>query len=312
MKIGMLIFTANDRWDFSKRSYESIRDIALKAEADGFDSIWLADHLMYRNPGQPTSGIWECWTILSALAEATRRVEIGSLVICNSFRNPAILAKMATAADEVSGGRLILGVGAGWNEPEYQAFGLPFDHRVDRFEEALQILKPLLRTGHVDFVGRYYQARDCEDAPRGPRTEGPPLLIGSEGPRMLKLTAEYADIWNTGYLGKPETITEPLKKIRAACEEVGRDPSTLGVTALIALWFPDLQAQKPTFADDPLTGNVHELADAMRGYAELGVQHLMFQLEPYNAETRRRLTDAMQIFRTANKSFDIDRPALTD
>src|SRR5690349_22697743 len=184
-----MVFIANERFTYSKRPYESIRAITQQAETDGFDSIWLADHLFYRTPGEPTRGIWECWTMLAALAEATQRVEIGTLVLCNSFRHPAILAKMATAVDEVSGGRLILGVGAGWNEPEYQAFGLPFDHRVDRFEEALQILGPLLRDGHVDFAGRYYQARNCEIVPRGPRPEGPPLMVGSEGgPRMLKLT----------------------------------------------------------------------------------------------------------------------------
>lgn len=298
MKVGLLIFTANDRWDYGKRSYDSIREIALKAEADGFDSIWLADHLLYRSPGRPTRGIWECWTILAALAEATKRVEIGTLVVCNTFRNPAILAKIATAADEVSGGRLVLGVGAGWNEPEHKAFGLPFDHRVDRFEEALQILKPLLRTGRVDFSGKYYRAEDCEDAPRGPRAEGPPLLIGGEGPRMLRLTARYADIWNTGYLGMPETLMQPLAKIRAACDEVGRDPSTLAVSVLIGLWFPDLQVEQPSFLDTPLTGGIAELAAAMRGYAELGVQHLMFQLEPYNGETRGRLTDALHLYRS--------------
>src|SRR5207244_12084002 len=118
------------------------------------------------------------WTRPAALAEATHRVEIGTLVTCNSFRNPAILAKMATTVDEISHGRLILGVGAGWNEPEYQAFGLPHDHRVDRFEEALQIIKPLLRDGQVDFKGRYYQAPDCEIVSRGRRSDGPPLMVG--------------------------------------------------------------------------------------------------------------------------------------
>ena len=298
VKIGLMVFLANERENNNKRPYDSIRAVAQQAEADGFDSIWLADHLLYRNPGEPTRGIWECWTMLAALAEATQRVEIGTLVVCISSRNPAILAKMATTADEVSHGRLILGVGAGWNEPEYQAFGLPFDHRVDRFEEALQILKPLLHEGHVDFAGQYYRARNCDIVPPGPRSEGPPLMVGSEGgPRMLKLTAQYADLWNTGYMGKPETMTERLAKVEAACREIGRDPATLGITALIGLWFPDLQAKKPKFFDNPLTGTVQEIAAAMRGYAELGVQHIMFQCEPYTTEARQRLTEALQLYR---------------
>jgi probable F420-dependent oxidoreductase len=297
VKIGLMVFLANDRENNGKQSYDAIRAVAQDAETNGFDSIWLADHLLYRKPGEPTRGIWECWTMLAALAEATQRVEIGTLVLCNSFRNPAILAKMATTADEVSHGRLILGIGAGWNEPEYQAFGLPFDHRVDRFEEALQILKPLLREGHVDFAGQYYQARNCDDVPRGPRSKGPPLMVGAEGPRMLKLAARYADLWNTGYMGKPETMAEPFRKIEAACREVGRDPATLGITALIGLWFPDLQPKKPTFFDDPLTGTAQEIAAAMRGYAELRVQQIMFQCEPYVPQALQRLTEALQLYR---------------
>ena len=301
MKIGLMVFLANDRESYGKRPYDTIRAVVQQAEKDGFDSVWLADHLLYRNPGEPTRGIWECWTMLAALAEATRRVEIGTLVLCNSFRNPAILAKMATAADEVSHGRLILGVGAGWNEPEYRAFGLPFDHRVDRFEEALQILVPLLRDGYADFAGRYYQARNCENVPRGPRPAGPPLLVGTQGPRMLKLTARYADLWNAGYMGAPETMAEPLARMEAACREVGRDPATIGVSAFIGLWFPDLQAKKPSFFGHPLTGTTQEIAAAMRGYAEIGVQHIMFQCEPYTPEALRRLTEALRRYRAMEK-----------
>ena len=294
-----MVFLANERENNTTRSYDSIRAVAQQAEADGFDSIWLPDHFFYRNPNEPTRGIWECWTMLSALAEATKRVEIGTLVTCNSFRHPAILAKMATTVDEISQRRLILGVGAGWNEPEYHAFGLPFDHRVARFEEALQILKPLLREGHVDFTGQYYQARNCEIVPRGPRSEGPPLMVGSEGgPRMLKLTAQYADLWNTGYMGKPETLADRRAKLEAACHKVRRDPATLGITALIGLWFPDLQANKPKFFDNPLTGTAQEIAATMRGYRELGVQHIMFQCEPYSPEARQRLTEALQLYRS--------------
>jgi probable F420-dependent oxidoreductase len=301
VKIGLMVFLANDRTTLAKRSYESIRSVALQAEADGFDSLWLADHLLYRPPGQPTRGIWECWTILAALAEATERVELGTLVVAMPFRNPVILAKMATALDEVSGGRLILGVGTGWNEPEFRAAGLPFDHRVARFEEALQVLKPLLREGRVDFEGRYHQAGDAEDLPRGPRAAGPPLLIGAEGPRMLRLTAQYADQWNIGYLGGPETLAGPSARIEAACAEVGRDPGTLGITVLIGLWFPDLQPTRPTFLEEPLTGSPEDLAAAMRGYEALGVEHLMFQCEPYVPEAIERLTAALRLFRETDR-----------
>ena len=297
MKVGLLVFTANDRYDNSVRSYDSIRSIARQAEADGFDSIWLADHLMYKTADGTIRGMWETWTIISALAEATERVEIGTLVTCNTFRNPAILAKMATTADEVSKGRIVLGIGAGWNEPEYQAFGLPFDHRVDRLEEALQIIGPLLREGKVDFEGRFYKAKNCVISPRGPRPHGPPVMVGGEGPRLLRLAAKYGDLWNTGYMGKPETMADKLAKIKAACGEVGRDPTTLGITALIGLWFPEVLPTKPGFLETPLFGSAEELAEAMRGYEALGVQHIQFQLEPYTPETRRRLAEALAIYR---------------
>jgi probable F420-dependent oxidoreductase len=297
VQIGLMVFLANTLADNAKRSYDSIRAVVQQAEADGFDSVWLPDHFMYRDPGAPTRGVWECWTVLAALAEATQRVQVGPLVLCNSFRNPAILAKMATTLDEVSNGRLILGVGAGWNEPEYRAFGLPFDHRVDRFEEALRLIGPLLREGHIDFEGKYYQARDCDDTPRGPRPGGPPLMVGGEGPRMLELTARHADLWNTGYMGGPETMGPRLARIEAACREVGRDPATLGVTALIGMWFPDLQPNKPGFFEDPLTGTPQEIAAAMRGYEDLGVQHIMFQCAPYTPESIQRLTAALHLYR---------------
>ena len=152
----------------------------------GFDSLWLGEHLLYRWRGagraRPVGGLDDA----RRLAAATSRVEFGPLVACTGFHNPALLAKQAATVDEISGGRLILGLGAGWNETEFRAFGFPFDHRVDRFEEAFTIIRTLLREGAIDFDGRYYQARDCELLPRGPRPGGPPLLIGSNGPRMLR------------------------------------------------------------------------------------------------------------------------------
>ena len=120
--------------------------------------------------------------------------------------------------DEVSGGRFILGVGAGWNKPEYEAFGMPYDHLASRFEEALQVIAPLVRTGRGDFTGQYYQTRDCEITPRSPRPSGPPILVGCGGPRMLRITARYADMWNIGYFGDPQGYEQVLTEMKAACK----------------------------------------------------------------------------------------------
>ena len=129
------------------------------------------------------------------------------------------------------------------------------------------------------------------------------MMVGCErkSPRMLKLTAKYADLWNTGYMGSPETMAMGIQKIKAACKEVGRDPATIGLTALVGLWFPDLQEKRPTFFDNPLTGTAVEIVDAVRGYAELGVEHIMFQCEPYTIEARRRLTEAVHLYRKVDE-----------
>jgi alkanesulfonate monooxygenase SsuD/methylene tetrahydromethanopterin reductase-like flavin-dependent oxidoreductase (luciferase family) len=239
MKVGVAIRLAEDlgSGDVANGmapSYTEIRATAIRAEEAGFDSIWVADHLLYRRQGQPTMGIWEAWTMLAALAEVTHRVELGTITLCASFRNPAVLAKMAVTLDEVSGGRLILGIGAGWNESEYRAFGLPFDRRVDRFEEALRVIVPLLREGRVTFDGRYFSVQDCELAPRGPRSEGPPLLIGASGPRMLHLAARHADLWNEAeYLVCPEPFAARRAAFEAAQAEVGGRAMNVGLSVTL-------------------------------------------------------------------------------
>lgn len=297
MKFGFVILIVESRETGKAPHYTEVRDMAQQAEEAGFDSIWLYDHLLYRSEGTPTRGIWECWTFLSALAEATEKVELGTLVLCNSFRNPAILAKMAITLDEVSNGRFIMGLGAGWNKPEYDAFGIPFDHRVDRFEEAVKIIHPLIKEGQTDFNGKYYRASNCEIAPFGPRKPGPPLQFGSFRPRMMKLTAQYADIWNTGYLGEPDMLRERLESLEKACVEVGRDFNSLEKTVMIALAYPDL-ADPPAFMENTyLTGPTETLVQAFKEYEELGVSHLMFHCSPYNTESMGRLVKAIQTFR---------------
>src|SRR5687767_9647806 len=202
--------------------------MARQAEAAGFDAIWLYDHLIYRYPERPTSGLWECWTLLTALAEATDRVEIGALVLCGPFRNPAVLAKMADTLDEVSGGRLILGLGAGWHQPEYDAFGFPYEDRFGRFVEAFTIIRTLLRERMIDFAGKHFTLMDCEIRPFGPRSQGPPLMIGSHGAQMLAKTLPHVDAWNGWYAWTGNTA-EGYRLLRAeidaACVAAGRPPA---------------------------------------------------------------------------------------
>jgi probable F420-dependent oxidoreductase len=272
-----------------------VRAFARQAEAAGFDSIWLFDHLLYRFPPKPTRGTWEAWTTLPALAEATSHVEIGTLVVCTPIRNPAVLAKMAITADEVSGGRLILGLGAGWHKPEFDAFGIPFDHRVDRFEEALHIIAPLLREGRASFEGTYYSARDCEILPRGPRPAGPPILIAAFGPRMLRLTARYADCWNTAWLGEVVPLADRRAELEAACADVGRNPATLAVTVGVRIDYTDTPPASPC-----LTGTPEQIAAGLRGHAQMGVAHVICSLNPNNGESLARFAQALAAYRRAD------------
>ena len=226
MKIGLMLPLGEDDVLGRPVGWEQLRDMAIAADGGGLDSVWGADHLIFRSQGE-SHGIHECWTILTAVAAVTSRVEIGPLVLALPFRNPALVAKMAAALDEVSGGRLILGLGCGWHEPEFDAFDFPFDHRVGRFEEALEVLVPLLRTGRVAFEGRWHRA-DAELVPPGPRPNGPPILIAGKRPRMNRLVARHADAWNAAWYGRAEEATELEERVtalREACEAEGRDPA---------------------------------------------------------------------------------------
>lgn len=298
MKIGVVLPISMNPQTGTISPYSEIRALAQSAEASGFDSVWIFDHLIYRWPDRPTSGPWECWTLMSALAEATQRVGIGSIVLCTAFRNPAVLAKMAITLDEISNGRLILGLGAGWHQPEFDAFGLPFDHKAGRFEEAIKIIVPLVKEGRVDFQGEYYSAPECEMHP-APRAGGVRVLIASKGPRMLRLTAEHADSWNSAWFGNPTDLLPRRADLEAACTEVGRDPQTLEVTAGVQVAYPDLgDVSMPV--EDPkkvLTGTAEEVAAGLREYETLGVGHVIINLAPNNAAAQARLAEALMVYR---------------
>ena len=221
--------------------WPELLDMIRAIEDLGFDSIWLGEHLLYRWEDRPPRGPWEAWTLMAGIAAVTSRVEFGPLVACTNFHNPALLAKQAATIDEISSGRFVLGLGAGWNETEFRAFGFPYDHRVDRFEEAFTIIRTLLREGAIDFDGRFYQARDCELLPRGPRAGGPPLLIGSNGPRMLRLTMPHADAWNSWFAdigNRPEGVARLRDVVDDACRDVGRDPAEVERTVAVLVRLP--------------------------------------------------------------------------
>jgi probable F420-dependent oxidoreductase len=259
--------------------FRAVRDLALAAENAGLDSFWVADHLIARMPDEGEVGQWEAFTFLSALAAVTSRLQLGPLVAATSFRNPALTAKMADSLDEISNGRFIMGLGAGWHEPEYQAFGYPFDHLASRFEEALQIIVPLLREGKVDFRGEYASATDAVLRPRGPSPKGPPILIGARRPRMLRLVARYADAWNTAWHTRPEAVAERWSEMRQICEEEGRDPATLELTAGAIL---RLEPNGEPTEGKPyqITGTNEDIAERLRGFAAVGVRHLTIVIEP--------------------------------
>ena len=296
MKIGLILPLAEDERGAAP-SWAELRARAEQAEAIGLDSVWVYDHVLHRFEGHPTVGFWEAWTMLTALAASTSRVELGTTVLCAGFRNPALLAKMADTLDEVCAGRLILGLGAGWHEPEFDAFGMPFDHRVARFEEALRIIRPLLRDRAVDFAGEYHRAVDCEIWPRGPRDCGVPILVAAFGPRMMRLAARHADQWTTDWLGPVAKVREDVARVRAACEAEGRDPDTLVITGGATVAYPDL-GDLPSWMSAPdsfLTGDAEGLAKQLVAYRELGVGHILTNLYPFTEAAVARYGEAVAV-----------------
>ena len=267
--------------------WPELLDMTRAIEAVGFDSVWVGEHLLYRWPDRPARGPWEAWTALAAIAAVTSRIELGPLVACTNFHNPALLAKQAATLDEISGGRFILGLGAGWNETEFRAFGFPFDHRIDRFEEAFTIIRTLLRDGAIDFDGRWYQARDCELLPRGPRPAGPPLMIGSIGPRMLRATMAHADSWNCWFKdtdNRPAGVPAVLALVDDACRDVGRDPAEVERTVAVLVRLRGgtgrLQGDASQAQIPPVEGEPETIAETLRGFAAEGIGHVQLVLDP--------------------------------
>jgi alkanesulfonate monooxygenase SsuD/methylene tetrahydromethanopterin reductase-like flavin-dependent oxidoreductase (luciferase family) len=299
VKIGIILPLGENSDTQQCPSYGEIKGWAKQAEAGGFDSIWVYDHLIYRFPEKPTQGVLEAFTVWSGLAEATERVELGCLVLCTAFRNPAVTAKMAVTLDEISNGRIILGLGAGWHEPEFDAFGISFEKKVDRFEEAVKIIAPLVRGETVDFVGEHYAAPNCVMRPAPARKI--PVLIASKGPRMLKLTAEHADQWNTAWFGSYAGSEERRTEMQNALAAARRDPESLEVTVGVQVNFPDLEdiGEAAQNKDKWISGTDEDIAAALSEYAANGVGHIIINLNPMTTEAIDRLAGVVSRMRVS-------------
>lgn len=277
------------------------RAIARTAEAVGFDSLWVGDHLLYRFADGSTRGPREVWTTLAALAEVTERVLLGPLVAATAFHAPPMLAKLAATVDDVSGGRLVLGLGAGWNETEFRAFGFPFDQRVARFEEAFTIIRTLLREGAIDFDGRYYQARDCELRPRPYRAGGPSLLLGSNGPRMLAIGAPHIDAWNSWYAdygNRPDGLGELRARVDEACRAAGRDPAAVERTVAVLVRMPGGTGRVQGDAREgppPLEGPPEVIAEGLRAFAAAGIGHVQLVVDPITESSVEALGRVLEL-----------------
>ena len=257
--------------------------------AVGFDTLWFDDHFSF--PEGDDGGIrgqWEAWTLMAAIAAEVPDVLLGPMVACTAYRNPGVIAKMTEMIDEISGGRFILGLGAGWQKDEYDQFGIRFEPRVSQFAEALHIIQGLLRDGAVDYQGEFYQANHAQNLPSGPRPLGAPILIGSSAPRMLKLLVRYAEAWNTGG-GAIEVVKAKVERLEAACAEAGRDPQTVYRTIGHSIELND--------GDYP--NGIEAEVEKIVAYRDLGFQHVMIRIKPSTVETIEFVAPLLETVRKA-------------
>ncbi len=277
--------------------WPEIAAIARAAEDVGFDSLWLGDHLLYRDDGQPERGPWDVWTTLAGLAVVTERVTIGPLVACTAFRAPGLLARTAAAVDELSGGRLVFGLGAGWNEAEFRAFGIPFDRRVSRFGEAFEIVRRLLAGERVTYEGRFHRVQKAVLLPTPARR--PPLVIGSNGARMLALALPHVDGWNTwygSYGNTSEGFAALNATIDAAATQAGRDPQTVSRSACVFVVLDRDAPGRPIENEaPPVEGPPERIAAHLRELADAGAREAILVVSPITEPSVRDLGEVLAL-----------------
>jgi alkanesulfonate monooxygenase SsuD/methylene tetrahydromethanopterin reductase-like flavin-dependent oxidoreductase (luciferase family) len=271
--------------------WPEVAAIGRAAEQSGFESIWAGDHLLYRGGGRPERGPWDAWTQLAALAAMTSRVRLGPLVAATAFHAPGVIARMAASIDEVSGGRFTLGLGAGWNEPDFRAFGFPFDRTVSRFEESFEIVRRLLSGEHVTFEGEFQTVADAVVLP--PPRRRVPIMLGSNGARMLGIALPHVDAWNTWFTSYGNTV-EGFANLRgdidAACVRAGRDPAEIAHSACVLVRVGDGSSERPH--DVPPVA-LKDLSAHLRLLAEAGADEAILVLDPIDERSTRQVANAI-------------------
>ena len=267
-------------WPQPTQSFDTMKSLAEHVEKTGWDGLWLADHFMPN--AEDTTAPWpEAWTTLSALAAVIPRIRIGTLVSGNTYRHPAILAKMAATVDHISGGRVVLGLGSGWQENEHEKYGIPFytvNSRLRRLDEACQVINRLFLEESVDFEGEFYQLKDAPLVPK-PVQSKLPLMIGGGGEKVtLRITAQHADEWNVW--GTVETLINKMKILDRHCDDIGRDPSQIQRSAVALMFLTDDEkfAKKMSSTEGgqaTIAGNINQVQDIVGAYKEAGVDELI-------------------------------------
>ena len=292
MRVGYVLPMGEDRDDGVAASGREIVVAARELEDAGFDSLWVFDHLLMQSPGEAPEATWEAWSLLAALAATTERATLGTIVTCTGFRPPGLLAKMAHTVHEMSGGRLLLGLGAGWHEPEYAAFGYPFDRRFSRFEEAFAIITAMLREGRSTFSGTFHSTVDAPLLPT-PTLPPPPIMIGTHGAKMLALTARHADAYNTAWHGRPgDRFAGVRQKLHEALAQADRDPATLRLTVGMMLRADDAKPDAPGVPCEP-----DAIADALRAWESEGVDEVVVWAYKCSNDRARRTAEGLASYR---------------
>ena len=281
MQVGVVLPQMEDPLSGEAPSWETIRGMARRAEELGFDTVWVADELLWSFDAGPR-GWWEGVALAGAVAASTSRIGVGTWVLSALHRNPALTAKVVETLDEISDGRLLFGLGSGHARAQGEAFGLPLDHTIGRYEEALRLIVPLLRDGRVDFAGEYHRAVKLEHRPHGPRAGRIPIMLGGHQPRTMALAVRYADIWSdfARESSLPEAFEPTLRQLDAICAEQGRDPASLGRSIGVIVEPLDQHDAEAIGFGVPITGSAEEIAAALRRLGEMGVTRVELVLVP--------------------------------